>query len=70
MENKSYSCSVLEILDNGDAIIELPTEFLSDVGWRIGDELDFITEDKKIIVKNLTKENDHARNNNSKTSIG
>lgn len=69
MENKQYIANVIEVLDNGDAVIELPLEMISDLGWKEGDVLDFIAENKKIIVKNLTKENDHARDNNSKASI-
>lgn len=69
MENKQYIANVIDVLDNGDAVIELPLEMISDLGWKEGDVLDFIAENKKIIVKNLTKENDHARDNNSKASI-
>ncbi len=69
MESKQYIANVIDVLDNGDAVIELPLEMISDLGWKEGDVLDIIAENKKIIVKNLTKENDHARDNNSKASI-
>ena len=69
MESKQYTANVIDVLDNGDAVIELPLEMINDLGWKEGDVLDFIAENKKIIVKNLTKENDHARDNNSKASI-
>jgi hypothetical protein len=69
MESKKYIANVLDVLDNGDAVVEFPLEMIRDLGWKEGDVLDFITENKKIIVKNLTKENDHARDNNSKASV-
>jgi bifunctional DNA-binding transcriptional regulator/antitoxin component of YhaV-PrlF toxin-antitoxin module len=51
-----YETKVLEICENGDAIIELPTELLEQMGWKEGDQLDFQIEDGGVIVRNLTKE--------------
>jgi len=63
-----YFGLVKEILDNGDALVELSPELLKELDWREGDEIDFVTKDKKIIVKNLSKENRNARDNNHQTS--
>lgn len=54
--SKKYEAKVLEICDNGDAIVELPPEVVEELGWEIGDELDFRMEGKNIIVTNKTKE--------------
>ena len=44
---------VVEICDNGDAIIQIPDEILDKLGWREGDELNIEQEDNGIIF--LTK---------------
>jgi formylmethanofuran dehydrogenase subunit D len=51
-----YEAKVLEICENGDAIIELPTELIEQMGWKEGDQLDFQIENGSVIVKNLTME--------------
>jgi antitoxin component of MazEF toxin-antitoxin module len=51
-----YDAKVLEICENGDAIIELPTDLLEQMGWKEGDQLDLQIENGSVIVKNLTKE--------------
>lgn len=53
---KTYTSKVVDILENGDAIIELPQEMLDELGWKEGDELDFIEMNNSVIIKNLTKE--------------
>lgn len=54
--SKKYEVRVLEILDSGDAIVEIPPEVVEELGWEIGDELDFRMEGKNIIVTNKSKE--------------
>ena len=56
--SKMYDVKVLEICENGDAIIELPTDLLEQMGWKEGDQLDFQIENGSVIVKNLTKESE------------
>ena len=51
---KSYTSKVLEICENGDAIIELPTELVEELGWKVGDVLDYEQKDGKIFVKNIS----------------
>ena len=48
-----YTSKVLEICDNGDAIVELPTEMTEELGWKVGDKLDISEKDGKIYIKNL-----------------
>ena len=39
--SKKFESKVLEICDNGDAIVELPDELMEELGWKVGDELDY-----------------------------
>ena len=58
-KSNKYTAKVLEICDNGDAIIELPTEMTDEIGWKVGDTLDISEKNGLIYIKNLTKgEND------------
>ena len=52
----TYTSKVLEICDNGDAIVELPTEMTEKLGWKVGDTLDFSEKNGEIYIKNITKE--------------
>jgi antitoxin component of MazEF toxin-antitoxin module len=54
--SKSYTTKVVEICDNGDAIVELPDELVKELGWSIGDTLDYEMKDGKVYIKNLTKD--------------
>ena len=51
---KSYTGNVLEICDNGDAIVELPDELMEEMSWNLGDVLQFEEKDGKIFVKNIS----------------
>jgi formylmethanofuran dehydrogenase subunit D len=54
--SKKYESQVLEICDNGDAIIELPEDMLKELGWEVGDVLDIVELQGQVIVINKTKE--------------
>ena len=54
---KSYTSKVLEILPNGDAVIELPDEMCKELGWKIGDTLKITNEDGNIIIKKIDNDN-------------
>jgi formylmethanofuran dehydrogenase subunit D len=54
--SKKYESQVLEICDNGDAIIELPEDMLKELGWEVGDVLDIVELQGRVIVINKTKE--------------
>jgi hypothetical protein len=55
--SKIYTSKVVEICDNGDAIVELPEELLKELGWIIDDVLDIRLEDECVIIKNKTHDN-------------
>ena len=55
-KSKTFTAKVLEICDNGDAIIELPPELLKEMGWKEGDTLNISDEDGKIIIKKIDEE--------------
>ena len=61
---KKYTSKVVDILENGDAILELPQDMLDELGWKEGDELDFAEMHDFVIIKNVTKE---EKNNVSST---
>jgi len=52
----TYTTKVLEICENGDAIVELPDELVKELNWEIGDVLDYEMKDQQVFIKNLTKE--------------
>ena len=54
--SKKYESQVLEICDNGDAIIELPEDMLKELGWEVSDVLDIVELQGQVIVINKTKE--------------
>jgi formylmethanofuran dehydrogenase subunit D len=56
--NKIYTGDVVEILENGDAIIQLPDEMMNDLKWYEGDVLDISVVDGEVYIKNLTKDED------------
>jgi antitoxin component of MazEF toxin-antitoxin module len=51
-----YTTKVLEICENGDAIVELPDELVKELNWQIGDTLDYQMKDGAVFIKNLSKE--------------
>jgi formylmethanofuran dehydrogenase subunit D len=52
--NKTYISKVLEICDNGDAIIELPPELCEELQWKEGDTLNISEEKGAIILKKVS----------------
>ena len=51
-----YTTKVVEICENGDAIVELPDELVKELDWQVGDTLDYQMKDKAVHIKNLSKE--------------
>ena len=47
---KRYEAKVLEILDDGSAVIELPEELCQKMEWNVGDDLTLKIEDDIILV--------------------
>jgi formylmethanofuran dehydrogenase subunit D len=52
-QNKTYTSKVLEICENGDAIIELPPEMCEELQWKEGDTLNISEEKGAIILKKV-----------------
>jgi antitoxin component of MazEF toxin-antitoxin module len=52
--SKKYNSKVLEICDNGDAIVELPEELMKELGWKVDDKLDYQMKDGSVYVTNLS----------------
>ena len=50
---KTYTSKVLEICENGDAILELPPEMCEDLQWKEGDTLNISEEKGAIILKKV-----------------
>ena len=40
----------------GDAIVELPEELMEELGWKVGDKLDYQMKDGSVYVTNLSLE--------------
>jgi len=53
---KTFTSKVVEICDNGDAIVELPPELLEEMGWKEGDILDISEKNGNIIIKKIDEE--------------
>ena len=51
-----YTYNVLEICENGDALVELPDELIKELNWEIGDTLDYELKNEAVFIKNLSKE--------------
>lgn len=51
-----YTSKVLEICENGDALVELPDELIKELNWEIGDTLDYELKNEAVFIKNLSKE--------------
>ena len=52
--SKKFESKVLEICDNGDAIVELPEELMEELGWKLGDELAYCGQSGSVHITNLS----------------
>lgn len=50
-----YEAKVLEVLDNGDAVIELTDELCEEMGWTVGDVLDINMENGVAVIRKIEK---------------
>ena len=55
---KKYSADVVEICENGDAILQFSEEMIQDLGWKPGDVLSITMIDGAVHLKNITKVED------------
>ena len=51
---KTYTSKVLEICENGDAIVDLPDDLMEEMGWKVGDVLRYELKDEKVFIKNIS----------------
>jgi hypothetical protein len=52
---KKYSAEVVEICDNGDAILQFSDEMMKDLGWKVDDVLSISMKDGVVHLTNITK---------------
>ena len=57
-ESKKYTSEVVEICENGDAIIQFSDEMMNDLGWKVDDVLSISMVDGVVTLKNITKHPD------------
>jgi hypothetical protein len=50
-----YSAEVVEICENGDAIIQFSEEMIQDLGWKVDDTLSISMVDGAVHLKNITQ---------------
>jgi len=62
--SKTYKTRVIAADCFGDAIVHIPDELVKELGWMVGDELDFQIDGESVIVKNLTKEKNGCKSLN------
>ena len=55
---EKYSAQVVEICENGDAILQFSEEMIQDLGWKPGDVLSITMIDGAVHLKNITKVED------------
>ena len=55
---KKYSAEVVEVCENGDAILQFSEEMIQDLGWKPGDVLSITMIDGAVHLKNITKVED------------
>ena len=55
---KKYSAQVVEICENGDAILQFSEEMIQDLGWKVDDVLSISMVDGAVHLKNITKVED------------
>ena len=53
LKDKTYTAEVVEICDNGDAILELPDKLMYDMNWHEGTRLNISMENGAIILKKV-----------------
>lgn len=56
MKDRIYHGEIVDVLDNGDAILQLPDDLVEDMGWYDGTRLDISMENGAIILKKLNSD--------------
>jgi hypothetical protein len=55
---KKYSAEVVEVCENGDAILQFSDEMIKDLDWKVDDVLSINMVDGTVHLKNITKHPD------------
>ncbi len=55
---KKYSAEIVEICENGDAILQFSEEMIQDLGWKVDDVLSITMKNGAVHLKNITKHPD------------
>ena len=55
---KTYTANVVSILENGDAVLQLPDDLLEDLKWSEGDVIDLDIKDGNIIMQKIEQDHD------------
>ena len=55
---KKYNAEVVEICENGDAILQFSDEMIQELGWKVDDVLSITMIDGAVHLKNITKVED------------
>jgi hypothetical protein len=55
---KNYSAEVVEICENGDAILQFSEEMIQELGWKVDDVLSITMKNGAVHLKNITKHPD------------
>lgn len=55
-ESKTYIANVVEICENGDAILELPPELCEDMGWKEGTVLNIEYENGQVVMSEINND--------------
>jgi len=53
-----YSAEVVEICENGDAILQFSEEMIKDLDWKVDDTLSISMVDGAVHLKNITQHPD------------
>jgi hypothetical protein len=56
LKDRIYHGEIVDVLDNGDAILQLPDDLVEDMGWYDGTRLDISMENGAIILKKLNSD--------------
>jgi hypothetical protein len=52
---EKYSAQVVEVCENGDAILQFSEEMIQDLGWKVDDVLSISMVDGAVHLKNITQ---------------
>ena len=55
-KTKVHIAKVSAILENVDGVLDLPPELVEELGWEVGDKLEYDVRDGSIYLTNITKE--------------